>query len=120
VGPRLHAELKSALVARDFERFGDVAEKSALAMHASAFAAGVIYFQGPTLDVLAAVRQLRGRGTPVFATMDAGPHVKVLVRPSDSALAGTWLRAVPGVGRVFEAKPAEGARLIDAPVEVEP
>ena len=114
VGPRLHTEIRAALLARDFERFGDITERSALAMHASAFAAGVIYWQGPTLDVLAAVRQLRARGTAVFATMDAGPHVKVLVRPGDSALAGTWLRAVPGVGRVFEAKGAEGARLVDA------
>jgi diphosphomevalonate decarboxylase len=111
VGPRLHAEVRAALLARDFERFGTAAEKSALAMHASAFAAGVIYWQAPTLEVLAAVRALRARGTAVFATMDAGPHVKVMVRPEDSALAGTWLRAVPGVGRVFEAKGAEGARL---------
>jgi diphosphomevalonate decarboxylase len=113
VGPRLHFELRAALLARDFERFGAITEKSALAMHASAFAAGVIYWQGATLDVLAAVRQLRTRGTAAFATMDAGPHVKVLVQPGDAALAGTWLRAVPGVGRVLEAKGAEGARLVD-------
>ncbi len=111
VAPRLHAEIRAALLARDFEKFGALSEKSALAMHASAFATGVIYFQGPTLDVLAAVRALRGRGTPVFATMDAGPHVKVLVLPGDAAAAGEWLRAVPGVSRVFEAKAAEGARL---------
>jgi diphosphomevalonate decarboxylase len=112
VGPRLHAELRTALLARDFERFGDVTERSALAMHASAFAAGVIYWAGPTLQVLSAVRELRARGTAVFATMDAGPHVKVLVQPGDAALAGNWLRAVPGVGRVFEARGASGARLV--------
>jgi diphosphomevalonate decarboxylase len=114
VGPALHAEVKSALLAHDFERFGVAAEKSALAMHASAFAAGVIYWQAPTLQVLAAVRELRARGTAVFATMDAGPHVKVLVRPEDAALAGTWLRAVPGVDRIIEAKGAEGARILGA------
>ena len=77
------------------------------------YAAGVVYWAGPTLEVLAAVRELRGRGTAVFATMDAGPHVKVLVRPEDAALVETGLRAIPGVGRVFEARGAEGARLIE-------
>jgi len=112
VGPRLHIDLRAALFARDFERFGVIAEQSALAMHASAFAAGVIYWQGPTLDVLAAVRQLRAAGTAVFATMDAGPHVKVLVQPGDAAQARAYLGAVPGVGRVLEAKGADGARLL--------
>jgi diphosphomevalonate decarboxylase len=114
VAPRLHAEVRAALLARDFERFGAAAEKSALAMHASAFAAGVVYWQAATLEVLAAVRALRARGTAAFATMDAGPHVKVLVRPEDAAVATAWLRAVPGVGRVLEARGADGARLVDA------
>ena len=120
VGPGLHAEVRAALLARDFERFGDAAEKSALAMHASAFAAGVIYFQGATLEVLSAVRALRTSGTSVFATMDAGPHVKVLVRGEDAAFVGTRLRAVPGVGRVMEAKGAEGARLVTSFDEASP
>jgi diphosphomevalonate decarboxylase len=113
LAPRLHADLRSALLAREFERFGAITEKSALAMHASAFAAGVVYWAGPTLDVLAAVRELRARGTAAFATMDAGPHVKVLVRGEDAATAATLLRAVPGVGRVFETRGGGGAQLID-------
>ena len=112
VGPRLHAEIRSALLARDFERFGAASERSALAMHASAFAAGVVYWQAATLELLRAVRQLRARGTAVFATMDAGPHVKVLVRPEDAAIAGTWFAAVPGVTKVLEARSAEGAKLV--------
>lgn len=115
VAPRLHAEIRAAVLARDFERFGATAEKSALAMHASAFAAGVVYWQAATLEVLAAVRSLRARGTAVFATMDAGPHVKVMLRPEDVALASACLQAVPGVGRVFEARGAEGAQLLDGP-----
>jgi len=115
-GPRMHGELRAALMARDFERFGTVAEKSALAMHASAFAAGVVYFQGTTLHVLAAVRALRARGISAFATMDAGPHVKVLVKPLDSSHAAAHLREVSGVGRVFEARGGGGARVVDAAV----
>jgi diphosphomevalonate decarboxylase len=70
----------------------------------------MVYWSGVTIEALGAVRALRARGTPAFATIDAGPHVKVLVRPDDAALAGTWMRAVPGVLRVIECEPGEGAR----------
>ncbi len=83
--PRLHARLRAALLARDFVTVGELAEASALAMHASAIAAGVIYWTGATLDALAAVRALRAAGTHAFATIDAGPHVKVLARASEAA-----------------------------------
>jgi hypothetical protein len=35
--------------------------------------------------------------------------VKVIVKPADAALAGTWMRAVPGVLRVIECEPGEAA-----------
>ncbi len=114
--PKNFLALKSALLARDFVAVGELAEASALAMHASAMAAGVVYFGGATLEALAAVRALRARGTPAFATMDAGPHVKVLTRAEDTALVATWMSAVPGVARVIEARPGEAARIVqDAP-----
>ena len=111
--PRAHAELLEALAARDFARFGAAAEQSALAMHASAMAAGVVYFSGPTLEALAAVRALRAQGTAAFATMDAGPHVKVLCRAADTSAVGSALRPIPGITRIIEAWPAEGARVLD-------
>ncbi len=81
-------------------------------MHANAIAAGMVYWSGVTIEALAGVRALRARGTPVFATMDAGPHVKVIVRAEDAALAGTWMRAVPGVLRVIECEPGEAAHVV--------
>jgi diphosphomevalonate decarboxylase len=108
--PRVCHALKAALLARDFGGVGELAERSALAMHANAIAAGMVYWSGVTIEALAAVRALRARGTPAFATIDAGPHVKVIVKPEDAALAGTWMRAVPGVLRVIECEPGEGAR----------
>jgi diphosphomevalonate decarboxylase len=108
--PRVFHALKAALLARDFGGVGELAERSALAMHANAIAAGMVYWSGVTIEALAAVRQLRARGTPAFATIDAGPHVKVIVKPEDAALAGTWMRAVPGVLRVIECAPGEAAR----------
>jgi len=109
--PKLHEELKGALLAGDFQGVGERAEASALAMHASAIAAGIVYWNGATLEALSAVRALREGGLPAYATIDAGPHVKVLVRPGDAARAKTMLEAVPGVKRVLEARPGDGARL---------
>jgi diphosphomevalonate decarboxylase len=109
--PRLHAQLRAALLAGDFVRVGELSEASALAMHASAHAAGIVYWTGATLAALAAVRSLRAAGTPAFATIDAGPHVKVLVRPGDVERARAEMQRVPGVLRVIEAVPGMGARL---------
>jgi len=111
--PRIHARLREAMLARDFVVVGQLAEASALAMHASAIAAGVTYWTGATLEALAAVRALRAEGTQAFATMDAGPHVKVLARASEAARVRDAMRATRGVERVIEARPGEGARLVD-------
>jgi diphosphomevalonate decarboxylase len=93
---------------------GVAAEASALAMHASAIAAGIVYFRGATVDVLAEVRAIRAAGTGAWATIDAGPHVKVLVAPSDAAAVTSRLSAVPGVLRVLEARPGPGATVVES------
>jgi diphosphomevalonate decarboxylase len=107
--PSTFADLRAALLARDFEKMGELSEASALAMHASAIAAGVVYFSHVSLEALQVVRQLRERGTLAFCSMDAGPHVKVLTLGQDAALVATWLRAMPGVSRVIEARPGAAA-----------
>jgi diphosphomevalonate decarboxylase len=117
LAPRLHEDLKAALAAGDLQRFGERTEESAFAMHASAMGAQVIYFSGVTLGVLAKVRELRKNGTAAFATMDAGPHVKVLCAAADAEGILASLRSIPGVTRTLVARPAEGARVLD-PTEV--
>jgi diphosphomevalonate decarboxylase len=111
--PRLHARLRAALLARDFVAVGELAEASALAMHASAIAAGVTYWTGATLDAMEAVRALRAQGTQAFFTIDAGPHVKVLARANEAAHVRDKMRSAPGVLRVIEARPGERATLVD-------
>ena len=112
--PRLFAEVRAGVLAGDLARVGEAAEASALAMHASAIAAGVVYFRGATVEVLAAVRALRAAGTGAWATIDAGPHVKVLVSPRDAAAVEASLRAIPYVVRVLVATPGPGATLVEA------
>lgn len=113
--PRLHGLLRDALLARDLEKLGELSEASALAMHACAIAAGVTYWNGGTLEALATVAALRRSGTLAYATIDAGPHVKVLARPEDVMLVRRALEATAGVTRVIEASPGDGARLAPQP-----
>ena len=103
--------LREGLLARDFDAMGTVAEESALAMHACALGAGIVYFNQASLDLLAAVRGLRASGVSAYATMDAGPHVKVLVLSPDEKRVETVLKSVPGVVRILRARPGAGAHL---------
>jgi len=113
--PRLHASLKEALLASDLPKAFALAEESALAMHASALAAGVVYVSGVTLGALAEVQRIRAEGTNAYATIDAGPHLKCLVLRKDVALVKARLAAVPGVLRILEASPGHGARILEEP-----
>lgn len=112
--PRLFEEVKAAVLTRDFERLAPAAEQSALAMHASMLAASpaLIYFRPATLAVIDAVRAARRAGTPACFTIDAGPHVKVLVEPSSAAALRRTLEAAPGVLRVLESGPGPDAAVL--------
>lgn len=110
--PESHRLMRTALLAGDFMRVGELAERSALAMHACAMAAGIVYVTGPTLAALDEVRAMRASGLSAYATIDAGPHLKCLVRSADVAAARARLERVPGVLRLIEATPGEGARLV--------
>jgi len=72
------------------------------------------FWNAATLEALAAVRGLRERGVGAYATIDAGPHVKVLVRPTDADVATVALTAAPGVLRVVRGHVGPGAHLIAA------
>lgn len=90
------AALRAAVLARDFEQLGRTAEANALAMHATMLAArpAVRYWRPDTVAVLDRVVELRGRGVPVFATLDAGPNVKLLFL---AAAERPVRRAFPGI-----------------------
>lgn len=111
--PRIHADLKAALLAGDLAKTCTLAEESALAMHASAFAAGVVYVSGATLEALRTVQALRREGVGAWATMDAGPHLKCLVAGKDVPVVKQRLAETPGVLRILEAVAGPGAHLVD-------
>ena len=105
---------EAALAANDITALGEVVEANALAMHASAIAArpAVIYWQPATLALLSAVRTLRGNGRIAYATIDAGPHVKVLTTAADADHVARALAGVEGVTATTVSTPGLGAEVI--------
>ncbi|MFW5926992.1 MAG: diphosphomevalonate decarboxylase, partial [Wenzhouxiangella sp.] len=105
---------RSAIAGRDFDALADVAECSALKMHASALAArpGLIYWNGSTVECMHAVRSLRRAGTGVFFTVDAGPQVKAVCLPGASERVAAELGSIAGVERVVISALGDGAGLV--------
>ena len=109
------AAAEAAIAGGDVEALGTIAEANALAMHATAIAArpAIIYWQPATIALLAAVRALRAAGRAAWATMDAGPHVKVLTTAEDAADVARALGAVEGVSSTLISE-------VGGPAEVAP
>lgn len=104
---------RSAIAERDLDSLAEVAEQSALKMHASAMAArpGLLYWNGATIACLHAVRALRQAGNGVFFTIDAGPQVKAVCLPGTAAAVAAELEAIAGVDEVMISGLGDGARV---------
>jgi len=115
VVPKDLATAEAAIAKGNLEALGQVAEANAFAMHASAIAArpAVIYWLPGTLGVFAAVRGLRATGKQAWATIDAGPHVKILTTADDAELVSRSVVDVPGVTAVTVSGLGKAAEIID-------
>lgn len=73
-------DLKQALSTENFAHLGAIAERNALAMHATMLAAtpAICYWLPETLSAMQTVWSLRADGLPVYFTEDAGPNLKLL------------------------------------------
>lgn len=108
-------QVREAILSRDFERLGSVAEREALSLHAIMMTSqpSLLYWSPATVRVIKEVRRWREEGRPIYFTIDAGPNVHLLTLPScveeiEKALLGT-----EGVERVIVCRPGQGARLIE-------
>ena len=97
----------------DLERLGEVVEGNALGMHATMIAArpGIVYWLPQTVAALHAIRAMREEGLPVWATIDAGPNVKVLTEGARAEEVAAALRdRLPGT-TVSVRYPGGGVRI---------
>lgn len=84
-----HKDLTEMLTAGahgDMAAVGSIAERNALAMHATMLGADppVRYMSASTIEILDHVLELRAHGVQAYCTMDAGPNVKILCSKADS------------------------------------
>ncbi|MGK9148887.1 diphosphomevalonate decarboxylase [Plantibacter flavus] len=107
-------EMLAAIARADFTAVGTIAERNAMRMHATMLGAEppVRYWGPASVELLDLVANLRGDGLECYATMDAGPNVKILCRADDvDRLASRVNEAQPDIG-VIPARSGLGARLV--------
>lgn len=77
-------EIKVAITNQDIVTTGEIAERSALKMHALNLSANppFNYWSPDSIVAMRKVQELRDKGYPVYLTMDAGPNVKLICRAS--------------------------------------
>lgn len=112
--PKLTNTIRRSLKKRDLDTLGRAMEQSTLAFHSCALSSdpGIIYWQPTTLAALATVRRLRDdKGISVWATMDAGPHVKALCHAADAPKVRRALAATEGVLGTLMTKAGAGLEL---------
>jgi len=92
--PERVARARQAVLDRDLDALGEQMERSTWEMHATMLSAWptVRYQQPATLACLDTVVALRAEGVSAWATMDAGPNVKVLCRAADAGRVADALR----------------------------
>jgi len=73
-------KLERALAVQDFDGLGQVVEHNAMSMHATMLSSWppLLYWLPDSVKALQRVWELREEGASVYATMDAGPNIKLL------------------------------------------
>jgi diphosphomevalonate decarboxylase len=91
---------------------GEIAERNAWRMHASALGANppICYLKPETLAVIFACRELRKQGVGVWFTLDAGPNPVLLTSRAEEAKAAAMIRA-HGASEVVRCVPGGDAVL---------
>ena len=99
---------------RDLEAVGEIAERNAWRMHASAMGANppLCYLKPETFAVIQALREERKRGVGVWFTLDAGPNPVLLTTLTDEARAVEMVKSF-GAKEVVRCAPGGDAQLVD-------
>ena len=101
--PERLAGVRAALEARDFSRLAPLVEEEAIDLHLIAMSSRppIFYWRPGTLRVLELVRDLRGSGVEVCATMDAGANVHLICTAAAESRVVDGLNDLPEVGRII-------------------
>ncbi|MGI9271136.1 MAG: diphosphomevalonate decarboxylase [Woeseiaceae bacterium] len=110
------SEARAAILERDLQRLGSIAEHNCLKMHSVMWGSRppMIYWNSATIACMQTVRELQAEGVEVFFTIDAGPQLKAICSAEYAAKVRDSLAATDGVVEVMLSGLGGGARLVDA------
>lgn len=102
---------RSIVARRDFDALASVAEASCLRMHAVMLTTDppLVYWNAGTIEGIRRIRALRETGVGVFFTIDAGPQIKAVCLPGDTAEVQAALGDLPGIRDIYVAGLGPGA-----------
>jgi len=105
---------RAAAARRDLDGLGALSERNAWRMHAAALAADppLCYLRPATLGLLLALPAARGRGLPVWFTLDAGPNPVLLTTASRLGEVEALARE-HGAAEVVRCQPGGDASLLE-------
>lgn len=108
-------DMKSAIKMQDIVKVGEIAERSALKMHALNLSANppFNYWSPESIEAMRMVSELRKQGYPVYLTMDAGPNVKLICKASQMEELMEKLLQTFHKEQLVMAKPGPGIQILE-------
>lgn len=109
------AAIKEAITQHDIIKVGEIAESSALKMHALNLSARppFNYWSPESIAAMRKVEDLRKLGYPVYFTMDAGPNVKLICKSSQMDEIQNILLKTYRKEQIVTAHPGPGIVVLD-------
>ena len=109
------ADIKVAIQEQNIIKTGEIAERSALKMHALNLSANppFNYWSPESIIAMRNVSELREKGYPAYLTMDAGPNVKIICRASDLDAIHAILSETYRVDQIVKSLPGPGIQILE-------
>lgn len=110
--PTVLADMKDALLKKDFTRFGVRVEQEAINFHAVMMTQTppLFYWSGSTMTCLREVVHLREQGVECYSTIDAGENIHVICLSAQVEQVRAHFAQVPEVQTIITNSAAVGAR----------
>lgn len=87
-------EIKQAIAQKDVQKIGEISEHNAMSMHALTLSAdpSFTYFEPETIQIIQLIKEMRQKGILAYATIDAGPNVKIICTKESLPKVQTYIK----------------------------
>lgn len=115
--PQRNLLIEQAILDKNITELGEEIEKDMISLHFMAMSSvpPIFYWNGATVEVLAAARELRSKGIAAYASLDAGPNVHLIYEANqkNKKAVTAVFNDFPGVEKVIIAPIGPGVKLTD-------